>query len=198
MKKLRMSLMLFLGVLASGSTMATGVLRVNVIPGEKEKALINVLDAPNNQLKVEVKDNNGEIVYIDSKRSPSYDYKTIYDFSKLDDGKYTLEVKLGDETEIDNLVVHDGIVQINNQEEQIAPHFALSGKFLEFSFPNTAETDVRLLVYNDKTDNCLFQERLGPEFNIKQALNLSKLNSGNYIAVVISGNDTYRYHFSLG
>ncbi len=52
MKNLKLGLMLFLGVLASGSLMAMGTIRVDIIPGEREKAQVDVLEAPESQFKV--------------------------------------------------------------------------------------------------------------------------------------------------
>ena len=197
MKNLKIGLMLFMVVLASGSSMALGILKVDVIPGEKEKALVNVLVAPHSQFEVELKDSNGKIVYTDSKESHSYNCKKLYDFSELASGKYTFEVKLGGQTEMENLVVNNGKVQIVGQEDQISPYFSLNGKFLEFTFPNSEQKSGRLLLYDNDTKHWIFQERLFPEFDIQQALNLSKLNSGSYKAVLINGTNAYDYDFQL-
>ena len=190
--------MLFLVVLVSGSVMAMGMLKVDVIPGKKEKALVDVLEAPNSQFAVKVKDGNGQIVYTDYEESPSYVCKKMYDFSDLKNGKYTFDVKLGDENESGRLVVNDGRVQINRLEDQISPDFKLDGKFLEFTFSNTTEKGTRLLLYDKDTNHWIFQERLIPEFDDQQALNLSELKSGSYKAVLISGDGRYDYNFVLG
>jgi len=197
MKNLKIGLMLFLVVLASGITMAKGVLKVEVIPGENEKTLVDVLLAPDSKFEVKLTDSNGNVVYNASEKSDSFDYKRAFDFSKLDNGKYTFEVKLGDETKVNDLVVKNGNVQIVGQEVQISPVFKLNGKFLEFTFPNSAENNTRLLLYNNDTKHWVFQENLSSEFNISQELNLSKLNPGSYKAVLTSGEETYDYGFNL-
>ncbi len=139
MKNLKIGLMLFLGVLASGSSMALETLRVDIIPGQRDKAQVDVLEAPDSKFKVELKNSNGKIIFADDKEPLSADYKKMYDFSKLANGKYTFEVKQGDETELKNLIVANGSVQIIGQEEQISPSFKLEGKFLDFTFPNTTK-----------------------------------------------------------
>lgn len=197
MKNLKIGLMMFLVVLASGSTMAQGALKVEVVQGKDEKALVDVIMAPNSKFEVKVIDSNGNAVYNDSKETSTYDYRRAYDFSDLDNGKYTFEVKMGDETNVNDLVVNDGNVQIINNEEQISPYFKLKGKFLEFSFPNTTENEARFLLYNNGTQHWVFQESLSPEFNISQELNLSKLEPGSYKAELISGEDTFNYSFKL-
>jgi len=197
MKNLKIGLMLFLVVLASGITMAKGVLKVEVIPGENEKTLVDVLLAPDSKFEVILTDSKGNVVYNESEESDSFDYKRAFDFSNLDNGKYSFEVNLGDETQVNDLVVKDGNVQIVGKEEQISPYFTLNGKFLKFTFPNSTENSARLLLYNNDSNHWIFQERLLPEYNISQELNLSKLNPGSYKAEIICGEETYDYSFNL-
>ncbi len=100
--------MLFLGVLASGSSMAMETLRVDIIPGERDKAQVDVLEAPESKFKVELKDSNGKVIFADKKEPLSSDYKKMYDFSKLANGKYTFEVKQGNEIEFNKVIVDNG------------------------------------------------------------------------------------------
>ena len=197
MKNLKIGLILFLVVLVSGNANATGKLKVDVIRGKNEKVLVNVLLARDSKFEVNVTDSKGDIVYNESEISPSLDYKKIYDLSDLKDGKYTLKVKLDDEVNLSELVVKDGIVQFVKNDEEISPNFKLNGKILEFSFPNSSDQNVRLLLYNNDTNHWIYQENLYPESDISQTLNLSKLNQGSYKAVLISGNVTFDYSFHL-
>ena len=196
MKKLRISLMLFLGVLASSSIM--GAIRVNIVPGESERAQVDVLEAPNSQFTTELKDSNGNVIFADNKEVSSLDFEKIYDFSKLPNGKYTFEVKQGDEMEYDNLIVKNGNVQVLGQEDQISPDFKLDGKYLDFTFPNTTENSARLLLYDNDAKKWIFQETLDPEFDVQQSLNLAGLHTGHYKAVLISDDTTYDYNFYIG
>lgn len=198
MKNLKIGLILFLVVLVSGSTMAMGILKVDVVPGKKERALVDVLEAPNAELKAELKDSNGRIIYTDREESPAYNYKKAYDFSELNNGEYTFEVTLGKENELNNVVVNNGKVQITAQEEELLPAFKMDGKFLEFTFPNSTEKSAQLLLLNNDSKQWVFQEELNPEFDIQQTLNLSDLKPGSYKAVLISGKERYNYNFKLG
>ena len=198
MKNLKLGLMLFIVVLASGSSKAMGTLKVDVVPGEKEKVLVDVLEAPASQFMIELKDSHGNVIYSDKIAPSSFNYKKVYDFSKLANGKYTFEATLGDETELNNLVVNNGIVQIIGQEEQISPSFKLDGKFLEFTFPNSLQKSAKLLLYDNDNNNLIFQEALKPEYDIQQALNLATLRSGHYKAVLKSDKTSYYYDFYIG
>jgi len=180
-------------VLVSGSTMAMGVLNVNVIPGTNEKALVNITNAANNKYKIVLTDSNGEVVFVDRTKSPTENYSKMYDFSKLDDGRYTFSIKRGDETELNNIVVSNGKAQILGQEEQIAPYFKLDGKLLELSFLNFTQRGMKLLVYDDLSNDLIYKENLNPVFAFHHAIDLSKLDPGNYDAVLQSSNNSYTY-----
>ncbi len=197
MKNLKLGLMLFIVVLASGSSKAMGTIKVDVVPGEK-KVLVDVLEAPAKQFKIELKDSQGKVIYSDKTEPSSFDYKKMYDFSKLENGEYKLEAKLGDVLESDNLIISDGNVQIVGEEEQVAPDFKLDGKFLEFTFPNSVRKNARLMLYDSDTNKLVFQETLDPKFNIQQTLNLAGLKTGYYKAEIISDDTEYRYNFYIG
>lgn len=197
MKKLRISLMLLLVVLVSGSTMAMGKLKVEVVTGEKNKALVDVLVAPESRFSVDVKDKNGEIVYTDREEALSYNSKKVYDFSNLENGTYTFEVHLGNETDVSRMIVDNDKIKIIRQNELLAPEFSLNGRFLKISFPNSTQENVRVLLYSNDNQHWVFQEELSPEFDLKQALNLSKLQPGDYKAVLIVDDETYNYEFHL-
>lgn len=193
MKKVKLGLILFLGVLVSGSAMANGILNVNVIPGKNEEALVDITNAVNNKYEIVLQNSNGEVVYIDRSKSPVSDFQKMYDFSKLNDGKYTFSVKLGNETKLTNIVVKNGKAQIVGNEEQIAPYFKLNGKVLDLSFLNFSKKGMKVLVYNDGSDDLVYKENVAPTFAFHQALDLSKLSPGTYDAVLQSSNNSYAY-----
>lgn len=197
MKNLRRGLMLFLVVLASGSTMAMGIITVNVIPGKSEKALVSILDAADSKYTVELKDANDELVYYKHAKAPTMNYKKEFDFSNLENGKYTFEIKLGDDTELNKLVVNNGNVQIVDQEEQIAPFFKLNGNLLELSYLDFTNKDMKFKLYDEVTNDLVFEEKIDPEFVVEKAFDLSKLDRSKYDAVLESSDNVYNYEIAL-
>jgi len=197
MKNLRIGLLLFLGVLATSTTKAMGTVNVYTVPGQDDKLMVDVLEAPETAFQVEVKDHNGEVIYYNTEQSKSYDDKRIFNLSELNDGKYTFEVKMGQDSDMKDLIIKDGDIQVVNQEDQISPYFKLDGKYLEFIFPNLNDNNVRVLLYSNNLKHWIFQERINPEFDVQQALNLEKLKPGSYTAVLISGDGRYSYDFNL-
>ena len=198
MKNLRISLMLFLLVLASGSINAMGDFNIQVTPGKNEEALVKIMDSKNHKYIAEVIDNKGEVVYSRKMKLPVDKYEEIFDFSKLDNGKYIFQVKMGDETELNNLIVNNGKASIIGHEEKITPYFNLNGKILELSYLNFPEKDLKLMLFDNDTNNLVYQENLPGKFTTEQALDLSKLNFGSYHVELLSGNNAYDYNFYLG
>ena len=199
MKNLKIGLMLFLVVLTSGNLKALGTLRVDIIPGKRDKAQVDFLEAPDNQYKVQLlKDKNGKVLFTDDEAPASLDARKAYDFSKLPNGKYTFRAKLGNETDYYNLAIKNGDIKPIGQEEDLSPSFKLEGKYLQFTFPNSIKESAKLLLYNKDTDEYVYEEDLSPEFDIQQALNLEELHPGNYKAVLIGGDSTvYNYSFHI-
>ncbi|WP_340111576.1 hypothetical protein [Maribellus mangrovi] len=196
MKNFKKAMLLLVTILASGSVMATGLLNVSVIPGKNEKALVSVSDNEGDRCMVEVADANGEMIYWHHIKNPGVSYHKIYNFSKLDDGNYTLSVKLGDET-IENVMrVEDGNVQLSNQKEMVAPYFKLKGHELDFTFLNFEKQDVKFLLYNG-SNQLIYNNDLANNFTITKEVDLSKLKAGNYNAVLEAGDQLYNYEFHL-
>jgi hypothetical protein len=90
MKKFRTSLVLVTLVFVSGVVLATGNLKVNIIPGESEKTVVNVTNAAQSYFEIELRNQNGELVFYKETQSPSTTYNKVYDFSMLDDGNQHL------------------------------------------------------------------------------------------------------------
>lgn len=197
MKKLSKALLLLAAVLSSGSLMAAGLLDVNVIQGSNEKAVVSVANGGNEKCVVEVADPNGELVYYRHLKNSGNSYSEKFDFSGLADGNYTLSVKLGDETEVNSLRVKNGDVQITNQEEEIAPYFAMKGNLLEVNFLDFSKKAVKLKVYDDETDQLIYSTALNSDFTVNKAFDLSKFDHGRYDAVLENGDQVYDYEFKL-
>jgi len=197
MKTLKKMMLLLVTILASGSVMATGLLNVSVIPGKNEKALVSVSDNDGDRCLVEVTDANGEMVYTHHIKHPGDSYRKLYDFSGLDDGNYTLSVILGDETLVNEMNVKNENVQISGQKEELAPYFKLKGKELELTFLNFDKQDVKFELYNDGTNQLVFKNDLSKDFRINKAVDLSKLNAGDYNAVLETPDEIYNYVFHL-
>lgn len=197
MKKLGTFFLLVAAVLFSVTTNATGLLTVNVIPGTNARALVSVENSNNSRMSVEVKNADGDMVYYRSVKPSGETFRKMYDFSNLVDGTYTFKVALGKESEINTLNIKDGKAQITKTQEELAPYFAMNGDKLELSYLNFAQKGLTVKVYDNFSNDLLFEENLAPEFAINKAYDFSKLMVGKYTAVLETNDNSYNYNINL-
>jgi len=71
MKNLKTVLTIFATVFVSGAVLATGNLKVNVVPGINNKAVVHIKNATDTKYEVEIQSTDGEIVYYNQTKAPS-------------------------------------------------------------------------------------------------------------------------------
>lgn len=197
MKNLKTVLGIVALVFISGAVMATGNLKVNIIPGEDEEAVVHINNATHSIYEVELKNDEGNIVFYKETKTPSKMYSQAYDFSMIKEGEYILEVKVGDEKEVSILKLANGKVEVHKQWKEIEPFFTMKEDKLELSYLNYAQEDLKLLIYDNNTRELLFEKKFEPEFAVHYALDFSNLKSGKYDAVLASDNNFYEYKVAI-
>ncbi|HKL32876.1 MAG TPA: hypothetical protein VJ919_10090 [Tangfeifania sp.] len=197
MKNLRTVLTIAALVFVSGAVMATGNLKVNIVPGSGDKAVVHIENATDSKYEVELHSVNGEIVYYNETRTPSKTHSQAYDFSMIKDGEYVLEIKVDNEKELSTLSIKNGKVEVLNQQKEVEPFFTMKGDQLELSYLNFGSENVKLLVYDNNSRNVLYSKNLGDDFAINYGLDFSKLKNGKYDAVLLSANNSYEYEVAI-
>ena len=191
MKNLKTSIAGLVLVLISGAVMATGNLKVDVIPADKKKTLVHAVNSDKSKFEIDIKNEKGEIVYYKMTVKPETEYAKYYNLSALRSGIYTLTVKVDDELMESTLKIDHGQVELIKQKKEIQPYFTLNGNCLEVSWLNFAQEDSRLQIFDKK--GLLFEKTLDRQFTVNTALDLSQLTRGEYTAVLITGNNYYEY-----
>lgn len=197
MKRLNKVLFTMALALLAGSVMATGNLKVNVTEGEGAEAHVRVTNAVESQFEMEIRNMQNDIVYYKQIQQPLKLVLNTYDFSKLSDGDYTFTVKLDKETNRTILAVKDGDVKVVEQTKQVDPYFGFNNGQLSISYLNHAAGDVKLYLYDERTNSLVHEDDLGSAFTVNHAINLSKLDNGSYEAVLVSDNGVYEYDITL-
>lgn len=197
MKKTGTIILLFVAVLLALTSNATGLLTVNVIPGSNQRALVSIANGNSDKLMVEVKNSSGMVVYFRSIKPQGNAYNKMYDFSNLEDGSYSFKVTLGGESEMNTLNVNGGKAQITKTQEELAPYFSLKGDRLELSYLNFAQNGLILKVYDNYTNDLLYEESIAPNFVINKAWDFSNLMVGKYKAVLETKDNSYTCNINL-
>ena len=194
MKKLTSFLTGIALVLVSGAVLATGNMKVKIVQAEDERTVVQVLNSIESHFEIEFKNEKGDIVFYKKTDAPSANYAKYYNFSMLEDGDYNLTVT-GNAEKIENaLRIKNGNVNVVNQKKVVDPFFTVAGDRLEMSWLNFGLEKPKVLLYDNKT--LLFEKELNPEFTINYGLDLSKLKSGTYDAVLVSGSNFFEYQIT--
>lgn len=197
MKRLNKVLLTAVLALIAGATMATGNLKVNISEGEGVEAHVRVTNAVESQFEMEIRNMNNDIIYFKQIQQPLKMVLNTYDFSKLRNGEYTFTVKLDKEMIQTVLSVNNGDVKVVDQAKKVDPYFSVKNDQLNITYLNFATGEVKLYLYDEASNNLIHEGRLGSEFAVSHAIDLSKLDNGSYEAVLVSDNGLYEYEITL-
>jgi hypothetical protein len=134
-------------------------------------------------------------VYYQENSDPASLYHKVYNFSELEDGNYKMTVVSSDLTTEREFLKSRGKIKVGEEKTSIEPFFGYENNLLRCSFLNFMNEDVALRFY-DSTQQ-VYYKKIGNDFNIQQALNLSKLGKGNYEAVLTAGEKQYSYPIEI-
>ncbi|MGM0620802.1 MAG: hypothetical protein ACQETJ_07150 [Bacteroidota bacterium] len=181
-------------IFISVAVLATGNLKVNILPAGKDKSMVQILNVEKSNYEIELRNERGDVVFYKQTDAPASTYIKHYNFAMLKDGNYSLTVKTNDEKLENALKLNNGQVESMNQKREAAPYFTVNDNRLELSYLNFGLENLRVMVYDNNT--LLYEKELNPEFTVNYGLDLSNLKSGKYDAVLTAGNSSYEYQIT--
>ncbi len=183
-----------LAIALVGLGMATSAIEnptMNIIPLGAEKAVVTVLNDRPVFYEISFRAANGDLVYYKKTTNPSVDFRQVYDVKNLEEGNYTVSLRVNDTKVINKLEVSDSGIVIGDQKILLAPYFSFKDNALKFSYLNFEEESLTLVIYG--SDGLVFESDLGRDFNITHGYDLSKLEKGSYRVVLSSYSSHYTY-----
>jgi len=195
MKTLLKMTLLFACVAFANTMLASGNLKVNIQPISAEKALIAISSLTESNLKITLEDEQGNIVYYKEVTEPTGDYQKVYDFSELEAGHYNLSVESDNLTTARSFEIKNWKIEVGKEKTTLEPFFGFNKGLLRCSYLNFPKENLTLLFYDD--DQLLYSKEIGRNFKVTEALNLSKLDKGNYKAVLLAGDKNYTYPIAI-
>ena len=184
--------MLFAFVAFANTLMATGNLKVNIVPMKAEKAVVEISSAAASNFQISISNNNGEVVYYNETDKESSDYRKVFDFSDLENGKYKLSVTVDNQTTERFFNIKNKNLAVGKEKNSMKPFFAYKDGILKLSYLNFPEKSMNLNLYNG--DDLVYSEEIGNQFAVNKGLNLSKLDKGNYSVSFSTDDKTYTYN----
>lgn len=177
------------------SAFSAGNLKLNVFQLNEVKALVNVSSVTNSPFNLSLNDDKGNIVYYQENEGAGKDFCKIFNFSELDNGTYKLKVVCDNLSSERLIQKSNNCFVIGDEMTTIKPFFGLANNILRYSYLNYNKENVFFRLY--KNDTMFFEKTLGSEFSIQQALNLSKLDRGDYEAIVTAGDNQFVYNIEI-
>ncbi len=191
---LKATLLIAFGAFAT-SVLASGNLKVNIQPISAEKAVVMISSLTESDLKISVEDSQGRIVYYKEVAEPTGDYRKVFDFSDLEAGQYKLSVESDRLTAKREFEIKDWKIQVGEEKTTLEPYFAYNDGLLRCSYLNFPKEDLK--IYFCDKNQVIYTKEIGRVFNVSEALNLSKLEKGNYTAVLSTKDKEYAYDINI-
>ncbi|WP_424584566.1 hypothetical protein [Tunicatimonas sp.] len=177
-------------VLAAGDTDTK--ISVTSLENESKKALIRVASVGSSeQATLRIKDQNGHTLYRETLTGEEA-YMKKYDFSRLPNGEYVVEVRTANGTTQEAFSLTEG----TTQAVYFKPAIKVEPQKVSVVFKNQINSPVSLKLY-DQDGRVLFEERVASQEKFAKGLNLSKLSRGQYSLAILGDNYVYTKSIDL-
>lgn len=170
---------------------ADTMIRVRHLKSSENEAFIRVANLSGQAFAVlRIKDEKGSTLH----REKIYDqaYMKKYDFSKLPQGRYTVEVRTKNG-------VSREFFEISSKREQMIyfkPGVQIEPDMVKVAFMNRVPSPVAIKLY-DRVGKVLYEEKVAPQEIYSKGLNVAKLLPGQYSLAIVGDNYTYTRSIEL-
>jgi hypothetical protein len=183
--------MLFAFVAFANTLMASGNLKVNILPLTSETAVLSISNAEESNFQISIENNKGEVVYYKETDTQSNDFRKVFDFSNLENGDYKLSVTVDILTTERSFSIKNKNIAVGKEKNSIEPYFAYKDGILKLSYLNFSEEKLSLNFYNES--DLVYSKEIGNKFSVNEGFNLSELDKGTYSVVLSTNDKTYSY-----
>ena len=154
--------------------------KMNVVPLTPDRAVISIQNDNAALFELSIVAENGDLVYYKESTKPLNSYQKIFDFTQLENGNYTLKLKINDTSLSKDFQVASKGIYVGFQDN-----------VLKLSYLNFDGENFSLDIY-DK-DGLIYKSKLGKDFNMVSGYDLSALTEGKYDVVMSSLNKEFTF-----
>lgn len=187
--------MLIAFVAFANTLMATGNLKVNILPLTSETAVVAISNTVAANFQISIENEKGEVVYYKETEADSKDYRKVFDFSNLDKGDYKLSVSIDGMSSERTFRIADTNIAVGKEKSLLEPYFAYQNGILKLSYLNFPEDNLSVNFYDENT--LVYSKSIGDKFNVTEGFDLSKLDKGAYSVVLSSESETFSYKLNV-
>lgn len=181
-------------VIIAVKTLAGEAPKLKLIPHSTNQAIVIINNNENSPSELVIEDMNGNLSYYKEGRIDEKMYTKLFNFKNLDNGTYKITASNNSgKKEVTFKVTDNGIkVEMDNYSAN-RPFIEVEDNILKLSFLNHSLNEIYLSIANVNGE--IYKRSLGNDFSITTGINLTKLNYGDYAAVISDGENTYSYNF---
>lgn len=174
--------------------MATAVEKpkMNVIPLTADRAIVSIQNDKEALLELSIHAESGDLVYYKQSAKPLSSYQKIFDFTDLENGNYTMALKVNDTRLTKEISVNSKEIVIGKEKLRFDPYFAYADNELKLSYLNFDKELYVLSIYGEY--GLVYESKLGNELALTSGYDLSKLAEGNYKVVLSSLNSEFSFN----
>jgi hypothetical protein len=180
-----------LAIFLASAVFATKLPTMKIVPAEKSKTIVAFETGTTSGFELTVKNLQGETLYYKKSEEPVDSYRTVFDFSNLNDGPYQVSLNTGNCTVNRKLTISGNRVQLGEETRLFAPVYSFQNNMLNVSFLNKGQKYVFLNVFQD--GDYVSGAKLGKAMCIQKTLDFSKLPEGTYQVVLSDKFKDYSY-----
>jgi hypothetical protein len=187
--------MLLAFVAFANTLMASGNLKLNILPLTSEKAVVAISNNEAANFQISIENDRGEKVFYKETHSDTKDYRRIFDFSDLENGDYKLTVSVDGSTAERTFKIGSDNIAVGKEKNLTEPYFAFKDGILKLSYLNFPEENLNVNFY--KNDDLIFSKEIGNKFNVIEGFDLSKLEKGDYSVRLSGESKTFTYNVNV-
>ncbi len=187
--------MLFAFVVFANTLMASGNLKVNILPLTSEKAVVAISNTSASNFLISIENSKGEIIYYKETGADSKDYRKVFDFSNLESGDYKLSASIDGSTTERSFKIANKNIAVGKEKSIMEPYFGYRDGVLKLSYLNFSEENLSLNLYGK--NDLVYSKKIGDRFNVNEGFDLSKLEKGKYSVVLSTNSKSYTYSLNV-
>ncbi len=191
---LRVLLILLVAAVLPGLGIAGGEVKVKPSK-EKSKAIVSLDDFDAQKVTLSIENEDQNLIFYSKYIGNPSEYKKLFDFSQLDDGKYVILVNSSNEVIEKPIVIKNSEIVLEEESKVLyRPVFRVKDKAL-LVFHNNKSLDSYKINFYDG-DGKFFSDET-KDSSISRKYNFSHLPSGSYTVVVSNSEDFYSHRFEI-
>lgn len=165
--------------------------QMSVVPLSSDKAIVSILNNNAAYFELSIHADNGDLVYYKQSAKPLTNYQKIFDFKDMENGNYTMDLKINDTRVSKEFTVMANEIKIGESKMTFDPFFKYSDGILRISYLNYDLEKYSVGIYNE--NGLVYKTELGKDFDLSSGFDLSELAEGKYDIVLSSLSNEFVY-----